>query len=129
MPPRSKAPVYAVKTRGIGELIRAADAAGKETKKLVRDKLRQAAEPVLESARARLQPINATSAAKLGISVRRTGIVSVEQRMKKTTGLHPEYGGLQMRRALVPALDEHQSEIETSLGKAVDEIADHFERS
>lgn len=117
-----------VTTKGLREFIRAADAAGKETKKLVRDRLREVAKPVLASARGKLLPIDARSASRLGISVRRTGIVSVEQRAKRTTGKHPQFGVLQMEKVLIPALDENQAEIERGFEKAMDDIADHFER-
>lgn len=110
------------------EFLRAADAAGKETKKLVRDEIRKIAEPVLADARAKLSDYDARSAARLGISVRRTGVVSVEQRMRKTTGLRPDFGALQMSRALIPALDENTDRVEREFGEAVDRIADHFER-
>ena len=111
---------------GLGGLVKAADAAGKETKKLVRDRLRKMAEPVLADARAKIAPYNATSAARLGISVRRVGTVAVEQRMKRTTGAHPEYGPLQMRKALLPALDENADGIEREFEQALDDIADIF---
>ncbi len=35
--------------------------------------------------------------------VRATGIVVVEQSIRKTTGRHPEYGALMMTKALLPA--------------------------
>lgn len=117
-----------VTTEGLGEFIRACDAAGKESKKLVRDRLREVAKPVLASARGKLLPIDARSASKLGISVRRTGIVSVEQRLKKTTGRHPTFGALQMQKALLPALAENTEQIERGFEKAMDEIVDHFKR-
>jgi hypothetical protein len=48
--------------------------------------------------------------------VRATGLVVVEQTIRKTTGLHPEYGGLMMTKALLPAraatLDEATAIVE-----------------
>lgn len=117
-----------VTTKGLREFIRAADAAEKETKKLVRGKLREVAEPVLAAAQVKLSAYDARSAARLGISVRRTGLVAVEQRQRRTTGQRPNFGSLQMREALIPALAENENEIERGFNRAVDEIADHFER-
>jgi hypothetical protein len=121
--------VAQVRVRGLRELIRAADAAGAETKKLVRGRLREMAQPVLRDARSRLGAYDAGSAARLGISVRRTGLVSVEQRARKVTGQRPDFGVLQMQRALIPALNENGDRIERGFEAAVDEIAKTFERS
>lgn len=116
-----------VTTKGLRELIRAADAAGKETKKAVRGRLREVAKPVLEQWRGELAGYDAGSAGKLGISVRRTGMVSVEQRAKRTTGQRPNFGRLQMAQGM-RALDANAQEIELGLEQAVDDIADVFER-
>lgn len=115
-----------VRVEGLRELIRAADNAGKETKKLVRGELRKAAEPVRDEARRLFAPVDAKSASRYGISVRRSGIVSVEQRLRKTTGLHPEFGALQMRTALEPALDSKADEVGERMEAAVDRIGDGF---
>lgn len=121
-------PEGTVTTKGLRELIRAADAAGKETKKAVRDRLRQVATVVKAEAASRFAPTDAHAAGGFGVSVRRTGLVTVEQRQRRTTGQHPNFGGLQMRRALLPALDAKSSEVERSMEQAVDDIADIFER-
>lgn len=115
-----------VKVEGLSGMLRAADAAGKETKKLVRDRLREVAEPVLQDARSKLSRYDARSASRLGISVRRVGTVSVEQRLRRTTGAHPQFGSLQMQEALMPALDENANEIERRMERALDEVADAF---
>lgn len=117
-----------IRVKGVRELVRAADAAGKETKKLVRDRLREIAEPVLQDARAGLSRYDARSASRLGISVRRTGTVSVEQRLRRTTGAHPQFGSLQQHQVLEPALDRNASEIEHAFEDAVDDIVKHFGR-
>ena len=109
-------------------MLRATDQAGKETKKLVRGELRKAAQPVLMSARQRLAPIDARSAAKLGISVRKVGTVSVEQRLRKTTGLRPDFGKLQMREALVPALEDNVDEVVQHLEDALERMTDAWGR-
>lgn len=115
-----------VRVEGLGAFVRAADKAGKETKKMVRDRLRQVAEPVLADAQAKLSRYDARSASRLGISVRRTGTVSVEQRLRRTTGAHKQFGSLQMVEALMPALDENADMIERRFEHALDDIADAF---
>jgi hypothetical protein len=117
-----------VKVEGLRELLRATDAAGKETKKLVRDKLRTVAKPVLDAARPKLARYDARSAAKLGISIRKVGTVSVEQRMRRTTGAHPQFGALQMSKVLMPALSENADQVLHEFDRAVDEIEDNFKR-
>lgn len=116
-----------VKITGLRELIRAADASGKETKKQVRDRLRTVGELVKGEARSLFADIDAGSAAGYGVSVRRTGLVAVEQRRRKTTGRRGDYGALQMRRALIPALANKTTEVEAEFERALDDIADIFE--
>lgn len=117
-----------IQVKGLREFLRATDAAGKETKKMVRDRLRKVAEPVLKDARVKLSAYDARSASRLGISVRRTGMVAVEQRLRRTTGAHPQFGALQMAEALMPALDENTDDVVQEFEKALDDIADAFER-
>lgn len=113
-----------IRVKGLREFVRAADAAGGRTKKIVRDRLREVAEPVLADARRKLSRYDERSASRLGISVRRAGTVSVEQRLRRTTGAHPQFGSLQMQEALIPALDENADRIEGRFEKAIDDILD-----
>jgi hypothetical protein len=119
-------PATTLRVEGLSGLIKAADAAGRETKKLVRDRLREVARPVLDDARSKLSRYDARSASRLGISIRRVGTVSVEQRLRRTTGAHPEFGVLQMESALMPALDENMDTIERRMEAALDDVADAF---
>ena len=117
-----------VTVKGLRELIRACDRAGKETKKQVRSRLRKVGEIVRDESRSRFSDIDAGSAAGYGVTVRAAGSVSVEQRRRRVTGLRGDYGALQMRRALVPALGSKSSEIEREFNDALDDIANIFER-
>lgn len=117
-----------IRVHGLKEFLRAADLAGKETKKMVRGRMREVAEPVLQDARRKLSRYDARSASRLGISVRKAGTVSVEQRLRRTTGAHPQFGSLQQHQVLEPALDENADKIERWFEDALDDIADHFER-
>lgn len=118
---------YSVRVNGLRSLLRATDAAGKDTKKLVRDELRRAAEPVRAEAERLFFPVDAGSAMRYGISVRRAGTVTVEQRKRRTTGQHPEFGSLQMRRALIPALEAKQDEVVAELDRALERLARRWE--
>lgn len=117
-----------VRVEGLRELLRATDKASKETKKLVRGELRKAALPVLTDARARLAPIDTRSASKLGISVRKVGTVTVEQRLRRTTGLRPDFGRLQMGRALIPALEDNADRVVEHLGETLDRLTEEWGR-
>lgn len=116
-----------VRVKGLRSLLRATDAAGKDTKKLVRDELRRAAEPVRRDAAVRFARYDPRSASRYGVSVRRVGTVSVEQRLRRTTGQHPEFGALQMRAALVPALEAKQDEVVGHLEEALERLARRWE--
>lgn len=121
------------RVEGLREFIRACDAADKETKRLVRDELRKTAEPVRDDARLKLtrgvarSPSIARTAAGYRIVVRRTGIISVEQKLRKTTGKRPDFGALQMRDALIPALEENRDDVNRKMDEAVERIVERFD--
>lgn len=116
-----------VRVHGIREFVRAASKATKESKTFVRAALRESAMPVRDEAARRISPIDARTAAGYRVAVRQRG-VAVEQRLRKTTGTRPDYGALQMRRALLPALRREAANTERRVERALDVIADHFER-
>lgn len=116
-----------LRVKGYREFLRAASRAEKESKKEVRAALREVAEPVRAEAASLFETVDPRSAAGYRVRVRQRG-VSVEQSLRKTTGKHPEFGALQMREALLPALARKEGEIERGMEDAIDRIADHFER-
>jgi hypothetical protein len=116
-------PATTIRVRGYREFARAASKAEKSTKKVVHEKLREAATVVRVEGYRRFRRYSERSAS--GFRIRsRIGGVFVEQSLRKTTGQHPEYGTLQMRVALEPALDAKAGEVERNLEKAIDELAD-----
>lgn len=117
-----------IRVEGLREFIRAADTADKATSKIVRATLREAAVPVRDQATSRFEAKFPGRPAKFGISVRRTGTVTVEERIRRTTGLRPGYGGIQMRFALLPALDANVGETTKRLERAVTTIAETLTR-
>lgn len=94
----------------------------------MREELRKAAEPVRDDATrlflTRITP--RTQATRYGISVRRTGVVAVEQRKRRTTGKRPDFGGLQMREALVPSLNNNQAEVLAHLDRAIEKMSQRW---
>ena len=114
--------------KGYREFMAACTAAQPRTRKEVRESLRKVGEVVRIDAMRRFSPISTRSAAGYRTRVRQTGI-AVQQSLKKTTGKHPHYGSLQMKRALLPALAANAAETERELERALDRVADAFERS
>ncbi len=108
-------------------IIAAAEQAGKDTETFVREALREVGQDVKAGASQRFYSIDAKSAAGYRTIVRKRG-VTVEQSLPRTTGLHPEFGVLQMERALMPSLVSNAGNVERRMFVAIDKVADHFER-
>ena len=118
--------MYALKVRGLRELLAKTDAADKQTKRLVREGLREAAEPVRREAVRLFTPFDAKSAQNYRVVVRKAGTIRVEQRLRKTTGKHPEFGKLQMREALLPAAESKKDELYANVEGQLREIVRRF---
>lgn len=119
-------PAETLRVTGLTTFIRACDRAGPDTKKEVRSAFRDVGDDVKAEATRLFDRIDERSAAGYRVSVRQTG-VSVYQSIRKTTGLRPDYGALQMRKGLLPALAAKETATEARLEKAMDRVADHFE--
>jgi hypothetical protein len=113
-----------VKVRGLRELQRDLRKMDGDLDKEVKAELRAAAEIVAVDARARFVPVDARSAAGYRPVVRVRG-AAVEQKYRRTTGQHPEFGRLQMTRALEPALDAKQGEVVQRLDKMLGRLGDN----
>lgn len=95
--------------KGLRELLRVTDQLPKDVKRGVRDELRKVAEPVrADATRLFVARVGGPDQTRYGISVRKVGTVTVEQRRRRTTGKHPEFGERQMRKAMVPALERNE---------------------
>lgn len=110
---------------GYREFMAATARADRESKKYVRDTFRQVGEVVRVQASARFASTHARTAAGYRVRVRQRGI-AVEQSLAKSTGLRPDFGALQMRRALVPSLMSNADTLDRELERALDRVADHF---
>jgi hypothetical protein len=115
-----------VRVKGYRECARAARKAGSAVNKEVRAAFREVAEPVRADATAMFSITDARSAAGFRVAVRARG-VAVEQRYGTTTGKHPEFGRKQMR-VLRAALAANQTQVDRSVDKAIEKVADIFDR-
>ncbi len=115
----------ALHVSGLKQLVKACDRAGKESKSVVRAALRSTGVQVRADATTRFAKYDARSASGYRVVVRQRG-VNVEQSLRKTTGLRPDFGSLQMRRALLPALRDNEAELERQVEIALDRIVEHF---
>jgi hypothetical protein len=114
-----------LRLNGYRELMRATAQADRESKRYVRETFREVGQIVQREATIRFSPVDWGSAIGYRTRVRQRG-VAVEQSRKRTTGLRPDYGSLQMRRALLPALMANADTLERELERALDRVADHF---
>lgn len=108
--------------------MRAVNKADKETKKLIRGRLKEVGEIVRAEGASRFSGIDAGSASGFKVRVRARG-VAVEQSRKRVTGKRGDYGALQMRRALVPALEAKRDDVVKEMEKAVEEVCDIVRRA
>ncbi len=86
--------------------------------------LRAAGNLVRAEAQDRLEGVSPKSAAGLRVYLRGAGRVSVEQSLRKTTGKRPDFGTLQMRTALLPALADKQDEVFVAVERTLSALAD-----
>lgn len=113
--------------KGYREFLRATDHAGPEAKSAVRGTFRNVGEIVRRSAERKFARYSARSAAGYRTVVRVRG-VAVEQSLRKTTGKRPDWGAVQMKDALLPALEQNERRVEKAFEAALDRVADHFEQ-
>lgn len=114
-----------VRIHGYREFVKAASKADKDTKKFVRDALKETGEGVRSDAARNLADLSPRSAEGYRVFVRARG-VGVEQKLRKVTGKRSDWGVTQMKRALVPALDENEADVIDRMEKAIDKVADRF---
>ena len=124
-----------VRVKGYREFVRAINRAGPETKAAVTIALKAIGEPVREDAARRLETYSQRSVAShkrsaQGFKVKvNVNTLKVQQSIRKTTGKHPEYGALQMRRALLPARTANNLRTREEFEKALDVVVTHFNSS
>jgi hypothetical protein len=103
-------------------MIRACDRSSRQVKKMTRDEFRKIGRIVRDAGASKFDRIDTRSAAGFRVRVRNAGSVTVEQTLRRVTGKRPDYGALQMKVGLVPAIDEKSGEVERRLEQALDHI-------
>ncbi len=96
--------------KGLRELNRDLGRMNKTAQKELQAALRVVAEPVAVAARSKAERFGPRTATKIAAGSSR-GQAVVRQRARRTTGRRPDFGALQMRTVLVPALDENAENI------------------
>jgi len=113
---------YTVRVKGYREVMRALNAVDKDTRKSVLAGLKEAALPIAEDARGLLGGYAGLSTSTIVPRAVGNGVF-VTQKAKKTTGLRPDFGALQMRQGLLPAVMSHQDtiadKVDDALGKLI----------
>jgi hypothetical protein len=86
------------------------------------DDLKEAAQPVAEDTKDKVSRYQGVSLST--IRTRRRGLrIWVEQGARKVTGLRGDFGALQMRKGLIPALEENRDDILIATERALGEFA------
>jgi hypothetical protein len=108
----------AIRVEGLTELIQALHVVDRGLEKEVREGLREGGQKVQGRATARFMRYGVKTARGFKTIVRQRG-VSVEQSLRKTTGLRPEWGKVQMVKGLLPALDDEAEVVAELVEKRV----------
>jgi hypothetical protein len=106
-----------IRVTGYRETARALGKVNKEAKATLFAGLRAAAAPIAADAQQRLAGYRGMSTSTIKPSAQIRGVFVV-QRAKKKTGTRPDFGALQMREGLIPALDAGAGDIETRVEAA-----------
>lgn len=110
-----------VRVTGLAEVRRAFNEVAENTPREFPKELRKVAEPVRAATAALLAPYNSATAAGVKTRIRGASAL-VQQSMRKTTGQHPNYGGLQMRHGFLPALASNEDEIVKGVEDMLDRV-------
>jgi hypothetical protein len=113
---------------GYREFLRACEAAPPMLRREIRATYREVGDIVKDDAKERMSELSRKSADGYRTYVRTRG-VEVEQSLRKTTGLRPDWGKTQMRKALIPALDEKEPEVVAAFEAATADVVAEFNRT
>lgn len=111
-----------VKTKGLKELRRALKGVDADASKELDNQLKEVAEVVASGARQLFTAIDSRSAAGFKPRLRGFSQVMVTQTRRRKSGQRPDYGSLQMRRALIPALWSNKTNIERRLENMIESV-------
>jgi hypothetical protein len=114
---------FVASIQGLRELDAAFRKMDKVASKNFRDELKKAAEPVASSARDKISRFQGASLGTIKPRATATAVF-VTQNARKVTGLRGDYGALQMRVGLEPALAENETNIVNELERALDRLGE-----
>lgn len=129
-----------VRVEGLRELQRAFSRAGPEARKLMRDEMRDVAEPVKEQAEqltvhtiSGVDQQDKWAVARIGVTTKEVFIVPKQKgvgrnRARKRRYGRPAFGALLMERAYGPALEHNQTTIVRGFEHALDQLAKEIDR-
>jgi hypothetical protein len=109
---------FTVKVRGYREVTRALNKVDRGTRKSLLEGLKKAAEPTAQDARSKLSGYAGLSTSTIQPRAVGTGVY-ITQKKGKTTGTRPDFGALQMRSGLLPAVYDHQDEFADKVDDAL----------
>ena len=124
-----------VYVRGMRELSRAFAYADRDSRRELRAAFREVAEPVardaesLAIARIRRMPLSPRwSLMRVGVTRTAVYVAPKQRGVRRRDDPHrrPNLADLMMDRAMEPALEQNQHEIEVAVEHALDRLADHF---
>lgn len=111
-----------VRVTGLREVQRAFREVDRKLALQLGNDLKKAAEPVAASARGKVTRYRGASINTIRTR-RRGATILVEQSARKVTGHRGDFGALQMRNVLEPALDENTSRVFTDVERVLNQYA------
>lgn len=121
MPPREH-----IVVKGYAELDRAFRKVSKDVdpqaSSRMRGEFKQAAEPVAASAKEKISRFEGASLSTIHPVATARGVFVVQD-ARKVTGLRGDFGNLQLRTGLEPALEENKERVMLGIERALDQIA------
>jgi hypothetical protein len=111
-----------IKITNLRQFHRALKDYDEDLKRELEQELKDAGDIVRTEARRRFSAIDVRSAAGFRPRVRGFGRVVVEQSRRRTSGLRGDFGSLQMRRALIPAVADNQGRVLEAVESMLDRI-------
>lgn len=111
----------AVRITGLRETQRAFRRMSGGLDAILREHLKQTAEPIAREARSLVGQWSGAKTSTIGPRVVQRGVF-VTQRARTVTGLRGDFGALQMTRAMIPALEHNIEAVERGAEEALDVI-------
>jgi hypothetical protein len=114
-----------IEVHGLRELMRGLNQVDEEIVRDMKDEMMNAGELVRKDAAQRFSEFDRFSAQGFKTRVRPYSLqstITIEQNLRKTTGKHPEWGALQMTKALIPARVAQTDVVVQRLEKVVDRV-------